>query len=262
MRRLCLSISLLTNAVALAACGGAVIPEFKPAVVQGQYEIIATSTASPLNVALIEVNFTPTGDKISAGKTDVLVIQGTPTANSVITLNSLGAACDNGAPGKDAVQGTFSTATQLSFILTETGTLGTGTSTGNAAVSPDGSQISTGTYSSPAQCGFAADNGTLTGISIKPFSASYAGQVSDASGTQHSVIIVLSQNASNLTVTGTDNGTTNFTLTGTVIGATFDISGSIAETPVRYIGRYLPQSDAFLIYDPTLTQIGTVSGGT
>jgi hypothetical protein len=262
MRTSFLSISLVTIALTAAACGGFVTPppKFTPAVVQGQYEIVAASNVTPGGVALIELNFTQTGVQVFAGSSSVLVIQGTQQPSSVFTPNSLGAECDNGIAGNDSVQGTFSSATQLSYTLTETGVLGTGTSSGNVTVSPDGQQITSGTYTVPAQCGFGADNGTLTGAAFKPFSGRYAGTLSTASGT-HTEIVIVTQNALNLTVSGTDNGTA-FTLTGTVTGATFDVSGSIAGTPVRYIGRYLPVSDTFLVYDGALTRLGNLSGGT
>jgi hypothetical protein len=264
MKKLFLPILLLTTAVTLAACAGGVVnpkPEFTPAAIQGQYEIIATSIVNPGSATLVEVNFTQSMDRVRGDKPHVVVIRGTQSPDLPITLNSVGAECDNGAAGNDFVEGIFSSPTEMSFTMTEAGSLGTGTATANVTVSPDGKTVTTGTYTSPAQCGFAADNGNLTGVAVKPFSGRYAGEVSDAGGTAHSMVFTLNQNGSNLTIAGTDNGTTSFTLAGTVIGATFDVSGSIAGTPVRYIGRYLAPSDSFLVYDSTLAKVGVLGGG-
>jgi hypothetical protein len=65
--------------------------------------------------------------------------------------------------------------------MTEAGSLGTGTSTGTATISSDGTQITSGTYTIPAACGFQMDSGTLTGAVIKPFSGTFAGMLANGS---------------------------------------------------------------------------------
>jgi hypothetical protein len=264
MRTSFLPISLVAIALTAAACGGFVSPKpnFTPPVVQGQYEIVASSNVNPEAVTLVEANFTQSHDRVSAGESGVMVIQGTQPPNSVVILTSLGAKCDNGVGGNDSVQGTFSSATQLPFTWAGTGALGAGTSSADVTVSPDGSQMTSGTYTSPAQCGFAADNGTVTGVAAKPFGGQYAGQISDASGTIHSVVVTLSQKDFTLTVSGTADNTSSIILSGEVIGATFGATGSFAGGPVSWTGRYLAASDTFLIYDSALARIGTLGGGT
>jgi len=233
---------------------------FTPASVQGQYEAVAQSTASPSSVALIESNFTQTGTDVFAGKASVVLVQGT-LANGSITLHSLGGECDNGFLGNDSVQGTFTSATQFNFTLTEAGSLGTVAVTGSATVTPDGKQITSGTYSPPAACGFLADSGTVTGTKISPFSGSYAGMLANTTGTTNAVIVSVSQTGLSLTVTGTTNGTP-FTMTGSVVGATFDVTGTIAGTPTENVGIYDHINNTFLVFDNTFKFLGTLKAGT
>jgi hypothetical protein len=244
--------------------GGASIPTggttITPATISGQYEAIATSSSSPNSVALIEANFTETGTNVFSGKQSVVIIQGTQTSNG-ITLNGLGGECDNGVLGNDSLQGTFSSATQLPFTLTEAGSLGTLTVTGSATFAADGSQITSGTYSSPAMCGFLSDTGTITGTKIAPFSGAYAGMLANSSGATDAVIVSVSQSALNLTVSGTDNGTP-FTVTGSVVGATFDVSGTISSQPVQYVGIYDHVNNSFLVFDSNFNLLGTLKAGT
>jgi hypothetical protein len=231
-------------------------PPFTPANIQGQYEVIAASSSNPTAVSLIETNFTQTGNSVFAGQQSVVIIQG--TQGNGITLNSLGGECDSGVVGDDSIEGTFSSQTQAAISLTEAGNLGTVTATGSVSVSSDGSTITSGTYSIPAGCGFLADNGSITGTQIKPFTGSYAGTLGSASD---SVIVTLSQSGLNVTVTGTDNGV-SFTLTGSVVGATFDVTGTISGQPVEDVGIYDHTNDTFLVFDPQFNFLGTLKAGT
>jgi len=254
-----LAISLLTTAGIAASCG-TVDPGFSPPVLRGQYEMVAASTVSPGSLVLVEVNFTQTGASVVANKSNVVLIQADQPPSLPMVLSRFGGVCDNEIPGNDFLQGAFSSATQLSLGVTEAGALGNGILTGNATVSADGSQITNGTYASPAQCGYVADNGNLTGVKIKSFSGRYAGRISNPSGTDL-VIVTMNQTGFNLTVSGTDNGTA-FTLTGTVVGATFDVAGSIAGRSVRYVGLYNHVTDEFRVFDPSLAFLGVLQGGT
>jgi hypothetical protein len=251
--------------LALIGCGGSPNgpggpPSFTPANIQGQWQILAKSNLSSTNVLLVETNFTQTGTSVFAGNPSVILIQGTQGGTG-ITLTGLGGACDNGVVGNDSVQGTFSSQTQLSFTFTEAGTLGIGSTTGNATSSSDGSQISSGTYSTPAACGFAGDNGTVTGFKIKPFSGAYAGMLTNSGGSTDAVIVTVTQTNLDLNVSGTDNGT-SFMLSGTAIGATFDVSGTIAGQAVQYVGVYDSTANDFLVFEPSLTFLGTLKAGT
>jgi len=230
---------------------------FTPANIQGQYETVAPSNQNSTAVAVIEINFTQTGMNVFAGKQSVVLIQGTQTSTG-ITLNSLGGECDNGVLGNDSIQATFSSATQLGLTLTEAGSLGTTNITGNANVASDGSQITSGTYNAPAACGFVADSGTFTGTKIQPFSGSYAGMLNNGAD---AVIVTVSQSGLNLTVSGTDNGTA-FTLTGSVVGATFDVVGSISGLQVEDVGIYDHTNNTFLVFNTSLTFLGTLHAGT
>jgi len=204
-------------------------PPITPVNIQGQYEVIASSTANPSGVSLIETNFSQAGTSASASTQNVVIIQGTQSSNG-ITLVSLGGECDNGTLGDDSIQGTFSSQTQASISLNEAGSLGSVAATGNVTFASDGSAITTGTYSIPAACGFLANSGSITGTKISPFSGSYAGMLDNGAGSTDAVIVSVTQSGLNLTVTGTDNGMA-FTLTGSVVGATFDVTGTIAGRP-------------------------------
>ena len=265
--KFCSYASLVAFSIVLTACGGGItIPPgpipvgFTPVNIQGQYQVIGRSTINPNGVLLVEANFTQTGNDTFASKSNVVLIQGTQTSTG-ITLDAVGGECDNKVIGGDSIQGTFSSTTQLSFTLTEAGGLGTGTATGSITFSSDGTQITAGTYTIPAACGFAADSGTVTGNVIHPFSGSYAGMLANSSGTTDAVIVTVSQSNFNLTVSGTDNGA-QFSLTGSSTGATFDVSGTIAGQAVQYVGVYDPTANDFLVYDISLNFLGTLKAGT
>jgi len=261
MCKLCICGLLLALSFSVG-CGGSGgsssgAPPITPVNVQGQYEVIASSTANPSGVSLIEANFTQAGTSVSASTQNVVVIQGTQSSNG-ITLVSLGGECDNGTLGHDSIQGMFSSQTQASISLNEAGSLGTVAATGNVTFASDGSTITTGTYSIPAACGFLADNGPIVGTKISPFSGSYAGMLNNGAD---AVIVSVNQSGLNLTVTGTDNGTA-FTLTGSVVGATFDVTGTIAGQPVEDVGIYDHTNNTFLVFDTQLNFLGTLKAGT
>lgn len=264
MKRLLCFTAMLCSLFAFSGCGGGSTSPgsggFTPANVQGQYETVSQSNSSPTSVALIEANFTQTGTDVFAGKQSVVIIQGTQ-GTSGITLTGVGGECDNGALGNDSVQGTFSSATQLALTLTEAGSLGTVTATGNAVVASDGSAITSGTYTVPAACGFQGDSGTLTGTKIQPFSGSYAGMLANSSGTTDAVIVTVSQSGLSLTVSGTDNGA-SFSLTGSVVGATFEVSGTISGQTATFFGIYDHLNNTFLVFNSNFNFLGTLKAGT
>jgi hypothetical protein len=244
----------------IAGCGGGSVttpvsstpaPVTPTAVnVQGQWQIIAQSTNGGTGV-LIETNLAQSGSTVTAAKSSVVLIQGVPG-----TYTSLGGECDNGALGDDSIQATVSGQT-LSFTLTEAGSLGTGTSTGTATISSDGTQLTSGTYTTAAACGFQMDNGTLTGAVTKPFSGTFAGMLANGSTTD-AVTVTISQSGYNLSVTGTDNGTP-FTLSGTVVGATFNVTGTIAGQSVQYVGLYETSANDFRVYDTAFNPLGVLN---
>ncbi len=254
--------SLLAVMLLLAGCGGgsastsapvSTPPAAAPATIQGQWQVVAQSTAGGTGV-LIETNLAQSGSNVTAAKSSVVLIQGVPG-----TYVGLGGECDHGALGKDSIQATVSGQT-MSFTLTEVGSVGTGTSTGTATISSDGTQITSGTYTTPAACGFQADGGTLTGAVVKPFSGTFAGMLANGSTTE-AVTATISQSNYNLTVTGTANGAA-FTLTGTVVGATFDVTGTIAGQPVEYVGLYETSANDFRVYDTSFSPLGVLNAQT
>jgi hypothetical protein len=259
--------SVVSVCFVLVACGGGSSstptppgPSFTASNVQGQYEVLAQSSVTPGAVLLVEANFTQTGNDAFAGKPSVVLIQGTQDSTG-ITPTSLGGECDNNVTGGDSIQGTFSSATQFSYELTQSGDLGTGTTSGSVTFSADGSRIITGTYTTPAACGFSADSGTLTGAFVKPFSGSYAGMLDNGQGTNDAVIVTVSQNAYSITVSGTDNGTP-FTLNGSAVGATFDVTGTVAGQAVQYVGVYESVGNDFVVFDANLSFLGRLNAGT
>lgn len=230
---------------------------FTPVSIQGQYQAEVVSSSDPSNVSLVEVNFTQTGNSFSASTANVVLIDGT-LSNNQITISGLGGECDGGTLGLDSLEGSFTSATQASFTLSESQN---GTSSGQVTFSSDGSQITTGTYSVPAQCGQPADSGTITGNQIQPFSGSYAGMLENSSGGEDAFIVTVSQTGLNLTVNGTDNGA-QFTLTGSVIGATFNVSGMISGQQEQAIGLYDTVNNDFLVFNNQGVYVGTLNAGT
>jgi len=201
----CLYVLLLALSFSVGCGGGSSsgTPPITPVNIQGQYEVIASSTGNPSGVSLIETNFNQAGTSVAASNQNVVVIQGTQDSNG-ITLVSLGGECDNGSLGHDSIQGTFSSPTQAAISFNEAGSLGSVTAAGNVTFAPDGNTMTAGTYSIPAACGFLADNGQIVGTKISPFSGSYAGMLN---GGADAIIVSVNQSGLNLTVAGTDNGT-------------------------------------------------------
>jgi hypothetical protein len=229
--------------------------------VQGQYEVQANSSTTPGAVTLIEANFTQTDTDVFAQKGSVVVIGGTlNNSNNFITLQTVAGECDNSVLGLDSLQGSFSSATQAAFTLTESGSIGTGTATANATFSSDGTKITSGTYSVPAQCGFQADSGAVVGVQIPAFSGAYSGMLANSSGGQDTVIVTVSQTGLTLAVSGTDNGT-SFTLNGSVVGATFDVAGTIAGEQVQALGLYDIVNNDFLVYNNQGEYLGQLNAG-
>ena len=242
-----------------AGCGGGAstspapitpIPTSTNASMSGQWQIVAHSNVNPASSLLVEANFSQTGTTVAADTSSVVLIDGAPGA-----FTGLAGECDNGALGDDSVQATIS-GQMVSFTLTEAGSLGTGTSTGTATIS--GSQLAGGTYQTPAACGFAADSGTLTGTTIAPFSGTFAGQLLNFNGGTDAVSVTLSQSGYTLNAVGTDAGTP-ITLTGKVIGATFNVSGMVQGQSREYVGVYDTTANAFLVYNNQFQALGSLT---
>ena len=253
-------------ALAITGCGASVsgnngsnAPQFTPVGVEGQYEVEAISAANPSSVSLIEVNFNQTDTSVSASKGNVVVIGGTQnTSTGVITLQTVGGECDNHALGQDTVEGSFSAATQANITLTENNS---GTATANVTFSSDGSKITSGSYSVPAQCTYPADSGTVIGVKVPQFSGSYAGMLTSSSLGTNAFIVTVSQSGLSLNVNGTMSGTP-FTMSGSVVGATFDVTGTISGQSMEALGLYDLVNNDFVIYDNQGNYLGQLQAGT
>jgi hypothetical protein len=256
------ALSLIVCAF-VAGCGGGAStspaptpitppPTSSTATLSGQWQIVAHSNVNPASSILVEANFSQNDSKVTADKSSVVLIEGVPGA-----FTGLSGECDNGTLGDDSVAASISGQT-VSYTLTEAGSLGTGTSTGSATISADGTQIGSGTYQTPAVCGFAADSGSLTGTPIKPFSGTFAGQLLNFIGTTDTVVVTVSQSGYTLSAVGTDAGAP-ISLTGKVIGATFDVTGVVQGQSREYVGVYDAKSNGFLVYDSQFQALGTLT---
>jgi hypothetical protein len=257
-------IALLVMLCAIAVgCGGGAStssvptpitppPTSSTATLSGQWEIVAHSNVNPASSILVEANFSQSGSNVVADKANVVLIEGAPGA-----FTGLSGECDNGTLGDDTVTASISGQT-VTYTLTEAGALGTGTSTGSATISADGTQITSGTYQTPAACGFSADSGSLTGTAIQPLSGTFAGQLVNFVGTADAVVLTVSQSGYTLNAVGTDAGAP-ISLTGKVIGATFDVKGIVQGQSREYVGVYVPSSKNFLVYDTSFDLLGSLA---
>jgi hypothetical protein len=257
-----LSVSVV--AASLGGCGGGAATNSAPtpvtttptssnATLTGQWQIVAHSNVNPASSILVEANFSQSGSTVTADTSSVVLIEGVPGA-----LTGLAGECDNGVLGEDSAKATISGQT-LSFTLTEVGSLGNGTSTGSATISSDGTQITSGTYQTPAACGFTADSGSLTGTTIHPFSGTFAGQLANFAGSTDAVVVTLSQSGYTLSAVGTDAGAP-VTLTGRVVGATFDVTGVVQGQSREYVGILDTNSNNLRVYDNSFEFLGSLTG--
>jgi hypothetical protein len=209
---------------------------------------------------VLEANISQSGTQVFAGATSALVYQGTIIA-TVTPPTALGSKCDSGGIGSVTLDGTLSnqqaTTETLDFTLTQTGTLGAAVIT--ASASTDGSQISSGTYSIPAACGFSEDHGTIQGFHE---SVSFsAGDTYTGSFHGDSIIVRFQSDPTGygLSATGTDN-TAAFSLTGSSTGSFLTLTGSISGQPVTWLVLYDSTYNTFSIYDSDATKVGELSG--
>jgi hypothetical protein len=230
---------------------------------QGQWEILFTSTVSPTNYTVLEANLTQAGTHVFAGAPSALVYQSTGYSLTpyLLKISSFGGQCDSSGTDEVTFDATLKNVTAttgtLTFTLTETGALGSALTT--ATVSTDGNQFN-GNYSRPSACGFPEDHGTLQGFQYPVrFSGvdRYHGNFN--SGADGIVINFTSDNAGfGLTASGTDNGTP-FALTGSTVGQLLILSGAVSGHPVTWFGYYDSLYNAFDFYDSDAKFLGTLS---
>jgi hypothetical protein len=143
----------------------------------------------------------------------------------------------------------------LTFTLTQTGALGVAVI--NASASTNGTQISDGTYTIPAACGFPEDHGTFQGFqeSIK-----FSG-VETYTGSFHGDTIMVrfasESSGFGLSASGTDNSAA-FTLTGSATGFFLTLTGNISGQQVTWLLLYDSTYNTFGIYDSDANFLGSL----
>jgi hypothetical protein len=220
---------------------------------QGSWIFLFHSDVSDGYEAL-EANLSQTGNDVSADATSALVFQPIVTISTIeIQLEHLGGKCDSGGVGDVTVDATLSDPA-VSLTLSETGDLGSAVTTVSA--STNGVNISNGTYSTPAACGFPEDHGTVEGNQdLIVFSGeSYSGTFNGGAD------VIVAQftstaNSFDLTMSGTDNGMP-FVLSGSTVGLSLNLTGTFAGGDVNWFGLYDPLYNNFAIYDSDSTLVG------
>ena len=187
----------------------------------GQWSFIATTNST----YYVEMNLSQTGNDVSAGAQDV----------ALFGVSSVGSGCG----GTAVFSGTENGGGQILFSLVESGPVGTGTTSGTLSVLDPSDTRLDGPLSSPSStpCGIGSMGGTgngsvqITGVRIGPFAGTFSGTLN---GNPTTLTIV--EGAGN---TVTISGQTNMSpvsLSGNVIGASFDAKGTVSGSPAEYIG--------------------------
>lgn len=268
-------IVIIIAATLLVGCGGGAgqsgnagensIAVANASTIAGQWEFQATSASNPGNVSVVETNLyvTNAGALDSSG----FVILGGQQQGSQVELSSFGDECQPVGSPYSPDQGYITIAQKdgsLQFTLQETGANGTLYANGTIAFSTNGTQVTSGSYSIAAGCGYAADSGTVTGLKVNQFAGNYAGQLGG-----DAVIINITQNVDGgaggvpsytLSGTGTDNGTP-ITFSGDVLGGAFYATISEAGQTITNFGLYDPTGNDFVVYDQNLNYLGQLNSG-
>jgi len=222
-----------------------------PAAVAGKWDIISVSTQNPgasYPYAAIEANLSQTDTTVSAGAAATQVLP------FYVQGGTFGVASENACGGTSETVSASVSGNNFTFTLTETGPNGTYNITGTATVSSDGTTM-TGNYSAAAACGFSSDAGTFTGSLISSVSGTYS--VNDGTGTNNT-ITVTEDGSHNLTVTGSSQGS-SFTLTGEAIGGLMVLSGNVPGIGLTdYVAIYLTPQLVTLV--PTINGVATTAG--
>jgi len=269
---LLLSAVIIYAVVALTSCGGGMAapiaatpapaqpapptatptpaPAPTPINLAGAWEFQFTPTAQTGDIAgtpqinIVEANLQQSGSTVTATSTGLFMLSEYPGPWNFQT----GSICLGGETGDMA--GTISTdnlSINLNLSLAAVQTQESIQATG--AINPDGSL--TGTYQGQNGCPF-NDAGTFQGIKITTqFNAVYVGQlVNGEINSTESITLGLAQSGTTLTATGTDNGVP-FALSGTVIGAFFQLPTYISGTGrSQSFSGYLPQNaPSLLVWD-------------
>lgn len=229
-----------------------------PLSMQGAWIFLFHSAVSHGCLAL-ESNLSEVGNHVSSDSTNALVFQPITCAYSTILLqlDHLGGQCDGAGVGDVTVDATLSNQA-VSLTLSETGALGSVVTT--ASASNDGGSISNGTYSTPAACGLPEDHGTVEGYQnpIAFSGETYSGTLT-FNGTAHAIVSHFTSTPPfGLSMSGTYGGAP-FALTGSTVGWSLNLTGTIAGEQVNWFGLYDPLYNNFVFYNSDSTSVGGLS---
>ncbi len=215
----------------------------------GAWELTLTSSVYPApstsdppigNVVLVETILTQNGNALSASGSQVQAI----AWNEMNKTFALNGACGQTSPGVNTVTGnsvaTNGTATQVVFTFNIGGIVYNAT----AFVDPQAGTIS-GTYTGGGSGACAGDAGVITGQATSALSGGFGGILSAPYG---SVTMLFNEN-NNYAVTVT--GTPNVTLSGTAVGNSSTLSGTVNGSAASFI----------TFYDATGAYTGVTTGG-
>jgi len=208
----------------------------------------------------VELSLFQTGTHIFASGQQVTVFSdqatGTVLGHPTMPRTLCGATTD----GNDSFDGTFTSATQASFVFYDpVATLSGQYLTFDPTNTPWPGLPSILTVAAgfsingPCFGGPGFGGATFDGFFIKPLSGTYAGMLNG-----RPVILTMNQGANySLTASGTDNATA-ITLSGQVIGGAFFVSDGGGKS---YTGFYDPHANNFLVYDGSFTFLGQLHAG-
>lgn len=229
---------------------------------QGPWEILFHSDASPNQFTVLEANLSQSGTHLAVAAPSALVFQGEGTVPWVLMLrlSRLGGKCDSGQAGPVTLDGTLTNqqpVTQpVTFTLTENGALGSAVIT--ASASTDGKGTIDGTYTLPAACGFPEEHGTVQGFKDSTkFSGNdaYGGTVL---GNAATIRFASGSSGFALSATGTYNGAP-LALTGSTTGLSLTLTGNVSGQAINWFGLYDSTYNSFRIYDSDANLLGELN---
>lgn len=261
----------------LAGCGGGgsssnqITPPPPPPQIQmaGPWQVSATrcgnspcgNNGTPTGGSFIEFNVNQTGSTFSASQVaivNVTFMNGSPGDYTKATWSS-----QNCVPGPYSLTGTIdNTSSTVKFTVQETG--GQITATSTMGTGPEAGTLS-GTYNDPP-CNLS--NISFTAAQALSLAGKYANTCSfNPCGTADpSLTLQVTQDSSNhLTINGSDTKDGNFTLSGSAIGSTMWVSGTISGQDVSWYGWHYAALDKnlqeiFVIDADTNSPVATVQG--
>jgi len=264
LRPLILSLSFIG-----IGCGGGkssspVLPSPGPSgasSLQGAYEIFFQSDLSPGEFIVLEANLSQTGKHLFSEANGAAIFQGQgPTAyQPVIVVSHLGGECHSSGADEVTFDGTLETPNSGSqaatFALTENSTLGSAVTMASASITAAG--VMSGTYTSPAACGFPEDHGTISGY--KDSTKFSTANVYQGTLDGNAVVVWFASTTSGAEATagGTYNGAP-LSLTGFDSGDALTVTGTISGQETTWFALYDSIYNVFRIYDSDAKLLGTL----